>query len=262
MPHIENVHDYPDYLVRLKSLAESERFLDMDTYLSKQSYDIAMLAASTWLQAVDRVMDDHVYPDPDMPRAAWALTRPPGHHATPVSGQGFCLLSNAAIAARYGVEKGLRVAILDFDVHHGNGTEAFVKKCEAINFVSGHQWPLYPGSGQEGVIGKFDNVKNVNFPAGTTMEIYRERYQNDMLPFLLKDDPELVVVSAGFDALDNDPLAGMSLQPEDYRELVEMLVEQLPNGKFVFGLEGGYHLGEGGIGEAIRECVMGFCCPR
>ena len=261
-PHIEAVHRFPDYFERLKSLSARGSPLDMDTYLSKQSYDIAMLAASTWLEAVDHVLDDAAYEgEEDAPRAAWALTRPPGHHATPASGQGFCLLSNAAIAARYGVEKGLKVAILDFDVHHGNGTEAFVKRCEDITFVSGHQWPLYPGSGAESMDPK-PNIKNFNFPEGTDMVVYRERYENEMLPFLLRDDPDLVVVSAGFDALESDPLAGLSLQPQDFREFVDILVEQLPTGKFVFGLEGGYHLGEDGIGDAIRECVLGFCCPR
>ena len=256
---IRQVHRFPDYLDEVKMISDGGGgSLDSDTYIGPGSYEIALLAASTWMEAVDKALTGSS-------GGAWSLTRPPGHHATPASGMGFCLLSNAAIAAKYALSKPEinHVAILDFDVHHGNGTEASVKNEKDIRFVSSHQYPLYPGTGREGIIGTYKNVKNINLDAGTGLQVYQKRYEEEMLPFLLQSEhgmPDLVIVSAGFDALDVDPLAQLNFKPCDYRLFTQLLMNAIgSNTKVVFGLEGGYNLGDKGIGAAVRETINGFC---
>lgn len=257
---VQVVHRFPDYIDLLRdTCARGGGGVDRDTYVAKDSFDVALLAASTWMEAVDIAMDGSC--------AAWALARPPGHHATPVTGMGFCLLSNAAIAAKYALDhKNVSsVAILDFDVHHGNGTEASVKNDGRIRFASSHQWPLYPGSGREGRSGSHDNVLNINLEGGTGIDQYRARFEKEMLPFLLQSEsgmPELVIVSAGFDALDVDPLASLNFKPQDYRLFTQLLLEAAgKDTPVVFGLEGGYNLGENGLAAAVRESIAGFCLP-
>ncbi|KAI0564616.1 Histone deacetylase [Gracilaria domingensis] len=252
MKAVRAVHRFEDYLDELQAVCKSGRGLDPDTYVSKQSFEVALLAVSAWMQAVDIAFDTGT---------AWALARPPGHHATPASGMGFCLLSNAAIAAKYALTKDhiTNVAILDYDVHHGNGTEAAVKNEPGIRFASSHQWPLYPGSGEAGVSGKFDNVLNVTLPPSTDIDTYREQFDK-MLDFVMEKEPELLIVSAGFDALDVDPLAGLMFRPEDYRLFTELIFERAADKtKVIFGLEGGYNLEEGGLGDAVRESIAGYC---
>eukprot|EP00178_Gracilaria_changii_P023344 TRINITY_DN70713_c0_g1_i1.p3 TRINITY_DN70713_c0_g1~~TRINITY_DN70713_c0_g1_i1.p3 ORF type:complete len:376 (-),score=73.04 TRINITY_DN70713_c0_g1_i1:2800-3927(-) len=249
---VRAVHRFEDYLDELQTVCNTGRALDPDTYVSKRSFEVALLAVSAWMQAVDLAFESGT---------AWALARPPGHHATPASGMGFCLLSNAAIAAKYALtrEDVTNVAILDYDVHHGNGTEAAVKNEPNIRFASSHQWPLYPGSGAAGVSGKFDNVLNVTLPPATDLDTYREQFDN-MLDFVMAEAPELLIVSAGFDALDVDPLAGLMFRPEDYRLFTELIFEKAADKtKVIFGLEGGYNLEEGGLGDAVRESIIGYC---
>ncbi len=248
---VRAVHDNEDYLDEVRRVSRTGGALDSDTYVAPGSWDIALLAASAWIAAVDMALHDGT--------PAFALARPPGHHATPATGMGFCLLSNAAIAAKYALQvHGLsRVSIYDPDVHHGNGTEAAVRDEPRIRLVSSHQYPLYPMSGAEGVS---ENVMNVNFSEGATMEEYLPRFKDEMLPHLLHDgeQPELVIVSAGYDALDDDPLAGLCLQPSDYNTLMRVLLEKMPDAKIVMGLEGGYSLAENGISAAFCETLRAF----
>lgn len=256
---IKEVHTFPSYFDELERVTKKGGgAVDGDTYVSPDTYEVAVLAAGTWMEAVDTVLDDEK-------KVAWALTRPPGHHASPASGSGFCIFSNAAIAAKYALKHKhvSSVAILDYDVHHGNGTQTCVKDEEHIRFASSHQWPLYPGSGEEGTTGRFDNVLNLNLKYGTGLSVYRARLEDEMLPFLLESEsgmPDLVIVSAGFDALDVDPLASLEFMPSDYRLFTEILLKAISKDtKVIFGLEGGYNLGEEGIGAAVRESIAGYC---
>lgn len=256
---IKDVHVFPAYFQELHRLTKrGGGALDPDTYVSPHTYDVAIRAAGAWIEAVDAVLAEPS-------KLAWALARPPGHHASPASGSGFCIFSNAAIAAKYALthEHVSSVAILDYDVHHGNGTQACVKDEQHIRFASSHEWPLYPHSGEEGVTGRFDNVLNINLPQGTALDVYKDRFENEMLPFLLQSDagmPDLVIVSAGFDALDADPLASLEFTPTDYRVFTEILLKAVgKDTKLVFGLEGGYDLGDEGVGAAVRESIAGYC---
>eukprot|EP00177_Eucheuma_denticulatum_P007178 GFKZ01013058.1.p1 GENE.GFKZ01013058.1~~GFKZ01013058.1.p1 ORF type:complete len:411 (-),score=63.23 GFKZ01013058.1:1809-2945(-) len=252
MDAVRRAHDVDGYLEEVERVSKKGGALDGDTYVAPGSFEIALMASGAWMEAVDLALDGE--------RGAWVLSRPPGHHAMKGTGMGFCLLNHAAVAAIYalskeGVEK---VGILDFDVHHGNGTEDIVRGVEGLRFVSSHQWPLYPGSGEEGIQG---NVRNLNLEAGCGRAEYLERYEEEMVGWLCEEGvPDLVVVSAGFDAMRVDPLAGLDFEAEDYRVLTDKLMKRLGEGcGVVFGLEGGYELGEEGVGAGVKECVTGFC---
>ncbi len=206
--------------------------IDPDTPVSAASYDVALLAVSAWLDGVDRVLKTG--------EPAFALTRPPGHHALPTKGMGFCIFSNAAIAAHYALEQpGVeRVAILDWDVHHGNGTQAIVEKNPKIIFCSLHEFPQYPGTGTAEERGKFDNVMNFPMRAGSTLADYQPLFEEKILPFLQQFQPDLLIVSAGYDANHADPLASISLRPDDYGVLTDCCLQVTR--RVLFGLEGGY----------------------
>ena len=209
-------------------------YLDGDTPVCAQSYDVSLLAVSAWLDGVDLVLANA---DP-----AFVLARPPGHHAESKRGMGFCLFSNAAIAAHYALEKpGInKVAILDWDVHHGNGTQEIVETNENIAYCSLHQSPCYPGTGYADEHGSYNNVLNLPMSPGTTIAIYQPTFEQKVVPFLSNFQPDLLIISAGYDANHDDPLAGISLQPEDYGLFTEYCL-QITN-KILFGLEGGYDL--------------------
>ena len=211
-------------------------YLDGDTPISAESYDVALLAASAWLDGVDRVLAAG--------EPAFVLARPPGHHAEKARAMGFCLFSNAAIAANYALEQpGInRVAVLDWDVHHGNGTQSLVENCRQIAYCSLHQSPCYPGTGDADEHGAYGNVLNIPLYPGGGIAEYLGAFESLVVPFLSKFEPDLLIVSAGYDATASDPLASMTLAPLDYGTFTGYCLQITR--RIAFGLEGGYALKE------------------
>ncbi|WP_299492164.1 histone deacetylase [Acaryochloris sp. IP29b_bin.137] len=231
---INQIHT-TDYVQQVHSLAASGgSYLDPDTVVSPHSYEVALLAVNAWLDGVDQVLA-HQSP-------AFVLARPPGHHAVPETGMGFCLFSNAAITAHYALtQPGIeRVAILDWDVHHGNGTQAIVESHPQIAYCSLHQSPCYPGTGAAEETGLHGNVLNLPMPAGSTLADYESQFRDKIMPFFRDFKPDLLFVSAGYDANAVDPLAGINLIPQDYGVFTQYCLKLTP--KILFGLEGGYDL--------------------
>jgi len=229
------------YLDRLEAL-EVPTMLDPDTVASETSYEAALLAAGCALAAVDR--------------SGFALVRPPGHHALRDRAMGFCLVDNVAVAARYAqAELGVgRVAIVDWDVHHGNGTQEIFWDDPSVLFVSLHQWPFYPGSGGPG--DGNETTVNVPLPAGSGDVDYLLAFDQLVVPAVRAFDPELLLVSAGFDAHVDDPLAGMRVTAGGFRELARRSTALAPRVAAV--LEGGYDPGTlpvlvGAALEGFRE---------
>ena len=214
--------------------------LDPDTALNHASGDAALRAVGALCDAVDAVIGRQV-------RNAFCAVRPPGHHAEISQAMGFCLFNNVAIAAeharrKHGVE---RVAVVDFDVHHGNGTQNYFFRYRDLFYASSHQWPCYPGTGMEDETGVFNNICNVQLRPGSGSEEFRAAYTDRILPALDAFGPELLLISAGFDAHARDPLAQLRVQTADYawvtRELLE-IAEKRCNGRVISTLEGGYDL--------------------
>ena len=224
----------------LASVPESGRTaLDADTILSRKSGEAALRAIGAITSAVDAVVAGEA-------NNAFCAVRPPGHHAEPDRPMGFCLFNSVAIAARHAqAVSGLgRVAIVDFDVHHGNGTQAVAESDPTLFFASSHQFPLYPGTGAADETG-VGNVLNMPLPAGTTGASFRRVYETKILPALDAFAPELVLVSAGFDAHRADPLAGLELEESDFGWVTSRLLEAAQRhaqGRLVSILEGGYDL--------------------
>jgi acetoin utilization deacetylase AcuC-like enzyme len=228
---IANVHEQ-NYINEVRTIAANGGgSIDPDTLVSPQTYDVSLLAVNAWLDGVDTVMATG--------EPAFVLARPPGHHADPYGGMGFCIFSNAAIAATYALAQGAaRVAILDWDVHHGNGTQSVVAKNPQIAYCSLHEFPHYPGTGRAEDTGEYGNILNLPMTAGSTIVEYRSSFDRQVMLFLGKFNPDLLIVSAGYDANYDDPLANICLQPEDFGIFTDYCL-QLTR-KIVFGLEGGY----------------------
>jgi len=214
--------------------------LDSDTIMSAGSAEAAARAAGGAVAAVDAVMQGWA-------RAAFAAVRPPGHHAEPARAMGFCLFNNAAVAAlharvRWGVQ---RVAVVDFDVHHGNGTQAMFAADPDLFYASSHQSPCYPGTGQPGERGAADNIINAPLRPRDGGPAFRAAWSDTILPLLDRFAPGLLIISAGFDAHIADPLAELRLETADFAWITEQLVALADRhcaGRVVSVLEGGYDL--------------------
>ncbi len=252
----------PDYLKLLAWIDETKQSrvnLDPDTYAGPTVYEISRLSAGGVVLAVDEVLGGYA-------SNGLAAVRPPGHHAMPGHGMGFCILGNVPIAVRhaqktYGIQ---RIMIVDYDVHHGNGTEAMFYDDNSVLFISTHQSPFYPGTGALTDTGRGEGVGytlNMPLSAGHGDASYAALYEQIVWPAAERFKPELILVSAGFDSHWTDPIAGMRLSLTGYahltRELIRM-ADQLCGGKIVFALEGGYNLDALSYGvENIAHALLG-----
>ena len=230
------------FVEALEAAAGRAVMLDPDTFTSPESWGVAQLAAGAVVGAVDAVLEGRAL------RAA-ALVRPPGHHSGRDSARGFCLINNAAVAAAHALARGLaRVAIVDFDVHHGNGTQEIFEAEPRVLYVSAHQWPLYPGTGPADDVGVGAGrgfTANVPMERGATDGDYAAVFDGIVAPLARLFDPELVVISAGFDAHEEDPIGGMRMSAAGFAGLTGGLcavADACAAGRVVLVTEGGYHL--------------------
>jgi acetoin utilization deacetylase AcuC-like enzyme len=235
------VHD-PAYVQRIAETTGQAVALDPDTYTSPESYEVALLAAGAAIDAVERVMGGSH-------RAALALVRPPGHHAERHRAMGFCLFNNVAVAAAHARTLGAaRVAIVDYDVHHGNGTQHIFEGDPSILYVSLHQYPYYPGTGAADEIGTGAGEGfTVNLPleSGAVSDDYRHVFDSIVVPVVTQFQPDILLVSAGFDAHELDPLATMRLTAETFGAMTMSLAavaDGCCDGRIALVSEGGYHL--------------------
>jgi acetoin utilization deacetylase AcuC-like enzyme len=221
-----------------------------DTVVGPASFDVALLAAGAAVDAVDRVLIGE-------DRTALCLSRPPGHHAMADHAMGFCLLNNVAIAARVAIDEHAveHVLVVDWDVHHGNGTQDAFYADGRVGFFSAHRWPFYPGSGaadETGTGNGFGATRNLPITFGTPRATYRDRFRRDLEDFASRLRPQLVLVSAGFDAHREDPIGSLGLEVEDFAALTEMVLDVAAvhaDGRVVSLLEGGYNP------PVLAECV-------
>ena len=230
------------------------RSLDADTHVSPGSLAAALRAAGACVKAVDMVMGGEV-------KNAFCAVRPPGHHAEREVPMGFCLFGSVSVAAKHALEHhGLaRVAIVDFDVHHGNGTQDLVEDDARILFASTHQMPLYPGTGHPHETGAHNNVFNVPLAGGSGSAAFRQAMEREVLPAVDRFAPEMLLISAGFDAHRADPLAGLMLETEDFAWVTERLCDLADvhcGGRVVSTLEGGYDLEALGASAAAHVRVL------
>jgi acetoin utilization deacetylase AcuC-like enzyme len=214
-------------------------FLDGDTIVSPGSKEATSDAVGSIITAIDGVQNNEF-------KNAFCAVRPPGHHAEKNKAMGFCIYNNVAVGANYLIDKYKlnKIAIIDFDVHHGNGTQDIFYDDEKVLYISTHQFPYYPGSGTEQEKGKHNNIFNIPLPAGTTSEEYLSAYEY-VLKKIDEFKPEFILISAGFDAHKDDPLAQFQLESKDFYEITKRTLESSRlycNGKVVSILEGGYDL--------------------
>ena len=248
--HITRVHS-EKHIAEIQQYAEKGGGrIEADTVLSKASYDVALQAAGAGVDAVERVVKG-----PD--RQALCLVRPPGHHAVPKRPMGFCLFNNIAVAAKHAVEQlGLdRVLIVDWDVHHGNGTQDMFWTDEQIGFFSVHRWPFYPGSGDTNETGQgkgLGTIRNLPVEFGTKREEYFQQFEHELEDFASRINPDLILISAGFDSHRLDPIGSLGLETEDFARLTKFvgkIAKHHCQGRIVSMLEGGYNI------DMLPQCV-------
>jgi acetoin utilization deacetylase AcuC-like enzyme len=249
---LARVHS-PEHLRRMAETVGTTMALDPDTYTSPETHEVALLSAGAAVDAVERVMGgSHA--------RAFVLSRPPGHHAERDRAMGFCFFNNVAVAAAHARSLGARrVAIVDYDVHHGNGTQHIFERDPDVLYVSTHQYPYYPGTGAAGETGRDQGAgRTVNQPleVGSTDDDYRLVFDQVVRPVLQQFDPDILLVSAGFDAHERDPLGGMRVTTPGYAAMttvLRQLADELCGGKTVFIVEGGYDLRA--LGACLRDVV-------
>ena len=250
---LELVHEpaYIDYVRKTCAEHESAALDDGDTRVCSASFEVALYAAGAAIQAV-KLVDRGDF------QRVFVASRPPGHHAMPNHAMGFCLFNNVAIAARFAQRKlGIRrVMIIDWSVHHGNGTQDAFYSDPTVLFCSLHQYPFYPGTGSEVERGSGEGINytlNIPLQEGAEIDVYREAMLNQVSPLAAAFEPELLLISAGFDAHISDPLANINLNDEDFYALTEMaatIADKYCNGRLVSILEGGYNK------EALTRCTL------
>jgi len=246
---LARVHD-PAYLKRIEETAGIAIALDPDTYTSPETYEVARLAAGACIDAVERVMNGKN-------ARALVLVRPPGHHAERNRAMGFCFYNNVAVAAAHAQTLGAaKVAIVDYDVHHGNGTQHIFERDETVLYCSIHQYPYYPGTGAASEVGDGPGVGltvNVPLEAGATDDDYHQVFDEIVVPVVRAFRPDLILVSAGFDAHERDPLGGMRLTSEAFGAMtmaLRLLADECCQGRIVVATEGGYDL------RAFRDSLL------
>jgi len=231
--HIKNVRD---------SCQNGVQSLDGDTYICTDSWDAAILSSGAGLTAIDQIISGEL-------DNAFAAVRPPGHHAEKDRAMGFCLFNNVAIAARYAIKKHKlnRVCIFDWDVHHGNGTQHSFYSNSFVHYSSIHQYPFYPGTGDKNETGTGDGLgTTLNFPLNAFAgdSIYLDIIQNKLIPEIQNFKPELIIISAGFDAHEDDPLGQMKVSSDCYGQMTKMILkvaDEVCDGRLLSMLEGGYN---------------------
>src|SRR6476660_879696 len=249
LEQLARVHD-TGYLKRIEETAGVAMALDPDTYTSPETYEIARLAAGAGIDAVERVMSGRN-------TRALALVRPPGHHAERSRAMGFCFYNNVAVAAAHAQTLGAgKVAIVDYDVHHGNGTQHIFERDASVLYCSVHQYPYYPGSGPASDVGEGDAAGltvNVPLEAGATDDDYHQVFDEMVVPVVRAFRPELILVSAGFDAHEHDPLGGMRLTTAAFGAMtmaLRVVADEYSEGRLVAVTEGGYDL------RALRDSLI------
>ncbi|HZR24440.1 MAG TPA: histone deacetylase [Vicinamibacterales bacterium] len=255
---LARVHDV-DYIRRISETTGRAQALDPDTYTSPDSYEVALLAAGAAIDAVERVMGGSH-------RAAVAMVRPPGHHAERDRAMGFCVFNNVAVAAAHAHTLGAaKVAIVDYDVHHGNGTQHIFEHDKHVLYVSTHQYPYYPGTGAADEIG-LDQAAgftvNVPMEVGSVNEDYQLVFARIVTPVLKQFEPELVIISAGYDAHERDPLGGMRVTTAAFGAMtleLRAVAEECCRGRIVAVTEGGYDLE--GLGTSLDASIAVLHAP-